>query len=181
LSHCWGPSPVITSKKADIQLRREHIQWKTLSKTFQDAVTITRRLSIPCLWIDSLCIIQDDLEDWKVESSKMLSIYSGAYLTIAADHAKNSEEGCFASSSSKPVRMKRIPLPDTFEIPGKAFVDWDDDEELNEDHANFAKPYRFRSPLSSLSARGWTLQERLFSRRLIHYTSWELVWGCVSR
>jgi hypothetical protein len=178
LSHCWGSSPVITSKKADIQLRRDHIQWSDLSKTFQDAITITRRLGIPYLWIDSLCIIQDDLQDWAVESSKMLSIYSGAYLTIAADHAQNGEEGCFASSSNKPLHISRIPLSDRFQIPTEALINWDHKYSLHRDHSHFTEPEQYYAPLSSLSARGWTLQERLLSRRLIHYTSWELVWEC---
>ncbi|CZR68235.1 uncharacterized protein PAC_18134 [Phialocephala subalpina] len=179
LSHCWGFSPMVTSTKATIHHRRNSIQWEELSKTFQDAVTITRRLGIPYLWIDSLCIIQDDLEDWKEQSSKMLDIYNGAYLTIAADHSKNGEGGCFASSKDKPILMTRISLPDHFTVSPKAFVDWDSDYGLlHLVHNHFVDSNRFAIPLSNLSARGWTLQERLLSRRIIHYTSWELVWEC---
>lgn len=65
----------------------------SLPKSFQDAVTVTRKLHIRYLWIDSLCIIQDDNEDWERESSRMASIYQNAHVTIAATAAENSQEG----------------------------------------------------------------------------------------
>ncbi|KAK9773412.1 putative Heterokaryon incompatibility domain-containing protein [Seiridium cardinale] len=48
------------------------------------------------LWMDSLCIIQDDPEDWAAESVKMCDIYSGSFLMIAATNAQNSDQGLFA-------------------------------------------------------------------------------------
>ncbi|PQE03115.1 heterokaryon incompatibility protein [Rutstroemia sp. NJR-2017a BVV2] len=52
--------------------------------TFQNAVQITRALGLRYLWIDSLCIIQDDKDDWQFESAKMANIYLGSCVTIAA-------------------------------------------------------------------------------------------------
>jgi hypothetical protein len=37
-------------------------------KNFIDAVAITKRLGLRYLWIDSVCIIQDDKDDWQKES-----------------------------------------------------------------------------------------------------------------
>jgi len=65
-----------------------------LPKTFQHAVKITRDIGIRFLWIDSLCIVQDDPADWEIEASKMASIYSGSYLTIAAISSRDSRGGC---------------------------------------------------------------------------------------
>ncbi|CAG8956224.1 hypothetical protein HYFRA_00003604, partial [Hymenoscyphus fraxineus] len=178
LSHCWGSSPIVTSLKSNFHIRKNHISWNELSKTFQDAVTITRKLGIPYLWIDSLCIIQDDPGDWEIQSSKMLSIYSRACLTIAADHAENGDGGCFASSFKKPLLVRQIGFPETLQRHGTASIEWDKECGLHPVHANFVRPGRFAYPLSSLSSRGWTLQERLLSRRIVHYTSWELVWEC---
>jgi hypothetical protein len=53
----------------------------SLPQTFKDAIHICRKLGIYRLWIDALCIIQDDLKDWEIESAKMASIYAGASLT----------------------------------------------------------------------------------------------------
>jgi hypothetical protein len=43
--------------------------------TFFDATIITRELGYRYLWIDSLCIVQDFLEDWEAESQNMGNIY----------------------------------------------------------------------------------------------------------
>lgn len=69
-----------------------------LSQTFRDAITITRQLNIRYLWIDSLCIIQDDLRDWEFESANMSSIYRSSILTIAAAATVDSVGGCFAAT-----------------------------------------------------------------------------------
>jgi hypothetical protein len=61
LSHCWGSSQNLTTTKASISERKRGLVWDTLPRTFQDAVSITRKLSIRYIWIDSLCIVQDDL------------------------------------------------------------------------------------------------------------------------
>lgn len=54
-----------------------------LSRTFRDAISVTRGLDIPCIWINSLCTIQDDENDWARESTQIVDVYLCAYLTIA--------------------------------------------------------------------------------------------------
>jgi hypothetical protein len=56
---------------------------KHLSETFQNATIIARKLELQYLWIDSLFIIQDNTEDWVVESAQMESVYGNSYLVIA--------------------------------------------------------------------------------------------------
>jgi hypothetical protein len=95
LSHCWGAKEgIITATKATIKDRMEAILCSCVPKTFRDAVSITRTLKIEYLWIDSLCIIQDDKSDWKSESAKMADVYSRSYLTIAATGSATSLGGC---------------------------------------------------------------------------------------
>lgn len=93
LSYCWGPkqSPIqtLSSNLADFQ---REIPWAQLSKTFQDAVDICRRLDISHLWLDSLCIIQDSPDDWSEQSVLMADIYQNALITIAA--AKSQRRLC---------------------------------------------------------------------------------------
>ncbi|KAI4641858.1 uncharacterized protein J4E79_011629 [Alternaria viburni] len=69
------------------------IPWDELTQTFQDAITISRKVGIPYVWIDSLCIVQDDQEDWAKEASRMASVYKYAYLVIAATSSKNGDDG----------------------------------------------------------------------------------------
>jgi len=69
-----------------------------LPKTFQDAVNIVRDFGIRYLWIDCLCIIQDDKDDWAAESANMSLIYEQCLFMIAADFAPNSKAGCIPKS-----------------------------------------------------------------------------------
>lgn len=55
LSHVWGKLRIITSTRATLDERKTSVHLGQLSRTFQDAVHATRRLSIRYLWIDSLC------------------------------------------------------------------------------------------------------------------------------
>lgn len=64
-----------------------------LMKTFRDAILIAQVLNISKVWIDSLCILQDSLEDWKKESSKMWDIYRNAFITVVAAGAAGDTEG----------------------------------------------------------------------------------------
>jgi hypothetical protein len=43
---------------------------------------LARALEIDYVWIDNVCIIQDDDNDWIMESSKMAAIYANSYLNI---------------------------------------------------------------------------------------------------
>ena len=94
LSHRWGNVLPCQTTTANISNRYFEIKPVELPTTFQHAIMITRRLGIRFLWIDSLCIVQDDPSDWEMEASKMASIYSSSYLTIAAISSLNSNGGC---------------------------------------------------------------------------------------
>jgi len=97
LSHCWGLSSRIKTKKRTIEAHKRGISFSTLPKTFQDAIATARMLSIRYLWIDTLCIIQDDVTDWEIEASKMGEVYSKSYLTIAASSSMDDADGVFPS------------------------------------------------------------------------------------
>jgi Heterokaryon incompatibility protein (HET) len=64
LSHCWGkPDDLFTTTKVTLKQRLTGISLEELPRTFLDAVLITQRLGVQYLWIDSLCIVQDDKLD----------------------------------------------------------------------------------------------------------------------
>ncbi|KAH9227260.1 hypothetical protein K456DRAFT_1796293, partial [Colletotrichum gloeosporioides 23] len=93
LSHCWGAAPVVRTVKANLLAFRTRIDPSTLNKTFNDAMDVTRRLGVRYLWIDSLCIVQDDADDWDREAARMAQVYSQAYVTIAATSAPDGTHG----------------------------------------------------------------------------------------
>ena len=72
-----------------------------LSKTFQDVVTLTVQLGFQYLWINGICILQDDGQDWSYHVSRMVQIFSNSVLTIAASHASSGDQGCCSSHSER--------------------------------------------------------------------------------
>ncbi|KAI0856286.1 HET-domain-containing protein [Xylaria cubensis] len=165
LSHCWGPSqsPIKTLSTTIEDFKRD-IPWRSLSKTFQDAVDICRRLNIDYIWIDSLCIIQDSDEDWADQSSKMAEIYANAFLTIAATKSRDGTGGCYSDRDACHVDCGTV-------IKGSVFIR--------------GQMPRFGGPAGSktsegwpLLLRGWVYQEMSLSTRVLHFGSQEVVWQC---
>ena len=71
------------------------IPWAQLPATFQDAIVVASELGLEYIWIDSLCIIQDDDDNWEDQASKMATVYAGSFLTIAATGSPDGNGGCF--------------------------------------------------------------------------------------
>ena len=168
LSYCWGKYPFMTTTTKTLNLRKECIKWGELPKTFQQAINITRNLKIRYLWIDALCIIQDDSQDWEVESPQMSRVYQGSYLTIAANHAIDANAGCFSDTKWLEKASYEIHPSSSARIRTL----------YREDHAEFSHAYARKRSSKPLTSRGWALQERLLSPRVIHYMAKELVWEC---
>jgi hypothetical protein len=100
LSHCWGKiaNPFCLNARNLNPFRESGIPLAELPQTFQDAVHFARRLSsnVSYIWIDSLCIIQRDGEDWLYESAKMHQVYRNSYCNISATAAKDGLQGLYA-------------------------------------------------------------------------------------
>lgn len=124
LSHCWGSedkSPPRTTHKT-LNRRLSGMSFGELPKTFQDAVTITRRLGLQYLWIDSLCIIQDSQSDWEAEAANMATVYQNAYVTIAAEAASNSQEGCFFKGKDRRTIDLQLECPTPGDLKTVVYV-----------------------------------------------------------
>lgn len=65
-----------------------------LCQTFKDVISIPLSFDLKYLWIDLLCIIQDDMEDWAQNPSLMSGVYGNSYLNIAAAGATDGSQGC---------------------------------------------------------------------------------------
>lgn len=170
LSHCWGAQdrrPVSTTKST-FQQHAGEVPWQTLPPSFQDAVTVTRAIGLDLLWIDSLCIVQDDEDDWRRESQLMGSIFENAELTLAASHAKDSSQGCLNERSEgyAPVRLPGF-TSDTCGTGISVMAT------LRNDSVNDTFPEH-----GVLNTRAWATQEWLLSRRMVFFTSEALVWSC---
>jgi hypothetical protein len=122
-------------------------------------------LEIESLWIDSLCILQDSLSDWQIESAKMSRVYSNAAITIMAEAASDNSVGISASANLGRANPIRLPISDSKgNYYGSLYP-----QRNNETHIHR------RGPLSS---REWTMQEDFLSKRVIRYAGNELCWSC---
>ncbi|KAF0321097.1 hypothetical protein GQ607_011704, partial [Colletotrichum asianum] len=94
LSHVWGGTNTPSTTKDNLDDRIHNgIKTSELPATFRDAITVTDALGYRFLWIDSLCIVQDDKTDWEHECPRMASIYQGSVVTLAGPTAKDSHAG----------------------------------------------------------------------------------------
>ncbi|OCL09915.1 HET-domain-containing protein, partial [Glonium stellatum] len=174
LSHRWGKENLLKTTKNTLEARKQSIDWSDLSKTFQDAITLSRLLNLRYLWIDSLCIVQDDLADWEVESSKMASIYQNSYVTISAN---NSFGALLGERAKRKNHSGQLDVP----VPGGTLVSINARAPI--DHNKFfagslegaMAGFDYDYPLST---RAWCFQERLLATRVLHFTDEEIVFEC---
>ncbi|KIX08131.1 uncharacterized protein Z518_02787 [Rhinocladiella mackenziei CBS 650.93] len=176
LSHSWGTTHEPHLDKETLDSFIEGYPVSALPQTFKDAVTMARRLEIPYLWIDSLCIRQDSTEDWLHESSAMGAIYRNSHLCIAATISKDNASGFLekrdlthkrpfiyhdlvvqedVAMSNDNFNMRQITWCDRI----RTLIEWGVD----------------RAPLNQ---RAWVFQERMLAPRIIHCTSDEFIWEC---
>lgn len=165
LSYCWGGDQLLKTTKIMRDVFSKNIPWKLLPRTIRDAIRTTRALRVPCLWVDALCITQDDGDEVTSQIAAMSKIYKGAYVTIIASIAQKSSDGFLQRRDLTELDQPMFALP--YHGPsGQAgalyfFVDngYDPSDE----------PVR---------KRAWTMQERLLSVRILDYGKRHMRWAC---
>ena len=144
----------------NIEQFKERIDIAELPKTFQDAVHVTRQLGLQYLWIDSLCIVQNDPQDWDAESKLMEQVFSSAYVTIAASCASGTEDGFLKPRTDRQC----VSLTDG---NGAQYYLCDAIDNFSADVDQ-----------GELNKRGWVLQERALSRRTVYFAERQSYWEC---
>lgn len=159
LSHCWGGSLPLRTTTANFQDHLSAVPWELIPATFRDAIRVTRALGYRYLWIDCLCIIQDSEEDWLRECALMGDVYANAALTIAAEQSDSPSSGIFEDlyppsyTCSVPVQWASTGKS------GTLFIGLPSNPRIFHSRSFLYGP---------LSQRGWALQERVLSRRVLH-------------
>ncbi|KAF1812032.1 HET-domain-containing protein [Eremomyces bilateralis CBS 781.70] len=171
LSHCWGKVMPLALTIATEPSLAAGVEETGLPQTFRDAVAVARKFSVDYIWIDSLCILQDDPADWRIESQKMGHVYGGSYFNIAAMGAANSSHGLFFRRSTSVLQPCHVSVPRTHSWFGESsgprtclvYAD---------SYYNMVKGF------APLLKRGWVVQERFLSRRSIHFARQQVFWEC---
>ena len=168
LSYRWGGhSPVRTTRRT-IQKHVDGLELDELPNLFQDAIKVTRALGIRYLWIDALCIIQDDRQDWEEQAISIGDIYQHSFATIAPHSAASCREGFLwrflvpseLDTSSSPGLPEGQPLL-RLEIPALS------------DYA-IRKGYLD----GQLRRRAWIVKEMCMSKRTLHFIEDRILWEC---
>ncbi|KAK4194937.1 heterokaryon incompatibility protein-domain-containing protein [Triangularia verruculosa] len=167
LSYVWGVLPDIletrTSNYASLQVPKALLASDVLDrlpKTVQDAIKATQEMGERYLWVDRLCIVQDDEANKAQQIASMASIYANSQFTIIAADGADANSGPFGVSSPRTFSVKPVlefapgcqmrPGPETEEA--RLFAPWHN--------------------------RAWTFQERLLSRRNLIFFRGSVIWQC---
>jgi len=181
LSHCWGDAAkVIKTTSANLAQHLSLIRWDSLSRTFQDAITVTQFLGYRYLWIDSLCIVQDDPEDFQAQCSLMHVIYLFSSCMIAASDGTCGDDGFLTfwtdSPSGENLNLAPDARPAFSPLMASAIKRKRDPEEMFD--VGPPKPTWQDLISGPLNQRGWTCQERQLAPRILHYTRFGVLWEC---
>jgi hypothetical protein len=185
LSHCWG-SPTEGFLKLTTQnektLKEDGIEMRRFPKTFREAILFASRLDkVGYIWIDSLCIMQKSSSlgadeqasenDWLEQSRTMDKVYAGSYLNISATASSNSNEGLFRSRSPEFLWGDEILLK--WGSKDGSSLDYLTRCTIND--VSFWEDLVGQAPVNQ---RGWVLQERIMSPRVLHFCKDQIAWEC---
>lgn len=162
LSYVWGHlgdnDLCATTKNIDALKEKHSLTRQGLPQTILDVMKLVSELGGTYLWVDRLCILQDDDNDKAQQIPCMDSIYSLAELTIIAASGSDAHDGVAGLSVPRSVKQDTCRIGDELAL--------------------MTIPNENAFPACKYSKRGWTFQERLLSRRSLMFTEDQAYWSC---
>ncbi|OJD21120.1 hypothetical protein ACJ73_07540 [Blastomyces percursus] len=163
LSYVWGakPSSLLAATRATVDGMKKDggLPSSTMPRTIEDAITVCLQMDQRYLWVDRLCIIQDDVGDKKAQIEAMDDIFSSAQIVLIAAYGDSMEFGIPGVS-----RVKRKVVQRSEDMLGLRITNIV--REVEDD------------PLSVWDTRGWTYQEVVLSRRRLYFTNMRAFFEC---
>jgi hypothetical protein len=168
LSYCWGSTNQLVTTTSNVSARYQQLHSANLPQTLQDAIFMTKALGLEYLWIDSICIVQDDKDDWAREASRMGDIYACAWIVLAATAASDCAEGFLHHRKEKLTLGSHELGPKALTIHAR---------QIN-NHGPLSQTVMQHYPLFQ---RGWCMQERQLARRIVHSLPDEVHFTCQTK
>jgi len=178
LSYCWGSlqdaANQLTLLTSCLKKGRFIFSPHDVPVVVRDAVAVAQSLSLRYLWVDALCIVQDDLSDWETESSQMNQIYGCAYITICSLTAS-----CNLSFLDPEILTTAIAFQSSInhDVRGQYAITYSYCVSLRSGAGILVD----RLMENRWSRRGWTFQEALLSERFLCFEQYDVSFSCSDR
>lgn len=172
LSYCWGEKKDNKSvhelklPKLNLKDLKKSIDQAKMTLTHSDGIQVARKLGYQYIWIDALCIMQDDNSDWEREALAVPDIYGNADLTIMAGRSDDSRRGFLDLGNW--YEPAAIPI----EIPYKPF------KVKKKGEASCWIGLPRSDEVGPVERRAWCFQEAMLSRRVVTYGMEQLIFDC---
>ena len=171
LTYGWDLDSFGSPPTPSAPMQGGNLDAKQMPKIFQDAIQVTRRLRVRYLWIDQLCIPPDGPGDWERDSEAFVSIYANSYITVSATGAKHGDDGLLLHRQTRAhvrVAHARGGTQGTLLMYALPL-----DRE-------FIRDYYAKMKSEPLEDSVWAFQERVFSRRILHFASDQVYFECTA-
>lgn len=184
LSYVWGGDQLYKTTKSTVSVCERGVDSSIFPQTVRDAISVTHALGFQFLWVDALCIIQDDDADKRHEIGRMHDIYRHAHITIIAASAENVHRGFL--HVKRPSEDREIVLifvcpprspASTASQPDAHSVSQLQLGQIHLTHIDSAYK-RYSDELGVMSTRAWCMQEYLMSPRSLIFTPTRLLFRC---
>ncbi|KAH8670377.1 heterokaryon incompatibility protein-domain-containing protein [Tricladium varicosporioides] len=170
LSYCWGEQQEFITTTENLANNLEGIDLEQLPAVVRDAIYICKRCEIEYLWVDALCICQNDAGEWHAEAAKMAAVYAGCEFALSALSCHKSSENILRDRSFRPIQLGTANV---------LYNQWQDSLKLFARRRPRSIQEEFeRCPLNK---RAWPLQERILAPAVLHYGRDQLMWECNSQ
>ena len=183
LSYCWGPESEIQAKakttRSVVPDRLDAIDLQHLPQSLLDAIDVCKVLSIRYLWIDMLCIVQDDPADFENEATDMARIYQNAYVTICA----LASESCTQGFLARTLESIEVPFQSQINprIKGRYNMTYRANARCLLDVTGTHAPFQLDLESSEWNRRGWIFQEEYMSLRVLLFGKSRIYFRCRHR
>ncbi|KAL1859641.1 hypothetical protein Daus18300_009506 [Diaporthe australafricana] len=166
LSYCWGGVAQLTTTVSNLQDHLQSIDPTRLPKTITDAIDVCRAIGLRYLWVDALCIVQDNDDEKQEEIANMGLIYKDSVVTIVAASAAKVSDG-FLGKGKPEEPGAQLPLYIDKTTTGTIYLRM----------KNASETYTSHEPIFQ---RGWTYQELVLSSRTIIFDSSQITLKCLT-
>jgi hypothetical protein len=172
LSYVWGDIPgslMATTQNVGHLFSLGSLEAPTtnsrIPRTILDAISFTKIMGVRYLWVDRLCIVQDDSRHFNSQLQQMASIYANSCFTIIAADGQDANHG-----------LRGIPSPALRRVYEQTYLDLPSNVKL----LQWESPPEDWSNMPHWYTRAWTFQERAVSRKTIIFVNGTVYWQCRS-